>query len=506
MNSEVAITPKEDLSTEIQDLLQNSEIQELTRVVRKNIGLAIVYGEQHTTQGFSEAEDSEKSFVGELDKLDDSIVNPKIEKAKEEHAETIDMYGITDDDLRGMFEKVWIYSRLKNPTNELLEEAISTLEGTEATAVFSSGLAAISAVVDQFVPAHIFIPKKGLLDSVRNKLAKLVPSVVKSKNNGEYIKGGKVVVIGAIYGGTYAQMQHTFKGTGRQFEHLTINQFLKEGLPEDADMVFFEASNNPNLNVAPIAEIVEEAKRVGAVTVCDNTFTPITVKPSELGVSLTVHSMTKSIGGRSEDLGGSVSGNTEMISRFLGLHDGERMLRGGVLAPRVAKEFLKNMEDLPERLYIAAGQARALKDVAEKHSIKAKLTEDDKRFAGIRSDVPKELGNGMVNITFDSAEEAHAFVDAMIEEEIGLNAVSLGATTTYYSIPAETTHSEMPAEEQIKANIEPSMVRVSCGTEEDLVAKFEKVIRKIKGISEEDSSPLARSFFHKTGQILQKVA
>lgn len=441
---------------ESKDILNHPEIRELIEKVRKNIALADIIGEQHTTQSFEKAEDLRDAFKGELARVNQASISQKVDSARKEYGELIEKMGITQEDLIDLFDGVWVYSRLDNPTTKLLEKVISTMEKTEKTAVFASGLAAINATIQQFT------------------------SHAGCDSQGQYWEGDKIVVIGGIYGGTFAQMQRTFEQTGRQFEHLSISDFMERGLPNDTAMVFFEACNNPTLNVTPITDVVTEAERVRAITVCDNTFTPLSIQPSELGVDLTIHSMTKYIGGKSEDLGGSVSGNEEFIDQFSDLHKGERMVKGAILAPRASKEFLKNMENLPERLLMATKNAMAIQETAKKYDLKARTLDHYKPYQIIRNpNVPTALQNGMVGVYFEDAEKARRFVNAMAEKGVGKNAVSLGATTTYYSIPAETTHSEMPKEEQEKVGITEGLVRVSCGTEENLVPKFEEVLKEV---------------------------
>lgn len=441
---------------ESKEILNHPEIRELIEKIRKNIALADIVGEQHTAQSFTLASEIRDAFQGKLEKMNSDKIGAKVAAAKEAHNELIQEKGITDEDLIRLFEKVWVYSRLTNPTNELLEEVLSLMEDTEKTAVFASGLAAINATVQQFT-GH-----------------------AEKDSKGQYWEGDKIVVIGGIYGGTFAQMQRTFDQTGRQFEHLSISDFMEKGLPNDTAMVFFEACNNPTLKITPITDVVTEAERVRAITVCDNTFTPLSIQPSQLGVDLTIHSMTKYIGGRSEDLGGSVSGNAELIDQFNDLHKGERMVKGAILAPRSAKEFLRNLEDLPERLFTATKNAQAIRETAEKYNLKARTLDHYKPYQIIRnSELPISLQNGMVGLYFENAEGARAFVDAMTQAGIGKSAVSLGSTTTYYSIPSETTHSEMPEEEQERVGITEGLVRISCGVEKDLVPKFEEVLRGI---------------------------
>ncbi|MBT7736839.1 PLP-dependent transferase, partial [Candidatus Peregrinibacteria bacterium] len=344
---------------------------------------------------------------------------------------------------------------------------------TEMSATFGSGLGAINAVIRQFVKPtkvewfHFDEPGKA-------------PFPV------ETTKGGKLVIVGSIYGGTTASMKEICEREGIEFFHMPISTFEKEGLPDDTDMVYFETSNNPTLRVVPIPKLVEEAKRVGAVTVCDNTFTPVSVKPADHDVDIVLHSMTKYLGGKSEDLGGVVSGKKDLVARLLDLHEGQRMIGGAVMAPRVAKEFLKNMANLPERLYRSTQNARAVAKIAktfkdpEGKPLKVRTADSYKAYQYIRDlEMPETLGNGMVSIFLPSVELARSFANKMIERGVGKGAVSLGSTTTYYSIPSETTHSEMDLEEQDRVGITPGLLRISCGSEENLPAEVESILNEL---------------------------
>lgn len=446
---------------ELIELLDCPEVAEVMAALRKNNLIAELLGDQHTNQYMETAEEQALAFKHALPKASGSIVEQNIREAKDRlRFLDVESGEVSDDDLRKVFEKVWVYSRLTNPTNELLEEVVSLLEGTEKTALFASGLAAVDAAVRQFSEP-----------AVRG-------------GNGEYLPGGKILVIGAIYGGTFAQLQDTLKETGRRFQHLPITDFLNNGLPDDTSVVYFETSNNPTLRVSPIEDIVEEAKRVGAVSVCDNTFTPLIVKPASFGVDLTVNSMTKYYNGYSEDLGGSVSGSAEKIGEFLDLHKGRRMLGGAVMAPRVAKDFLKKLSSMPERLLEGTRNARALHAAALERGFEARTIESyGESFNSLRNKrLPGTLMNGMLTLDLGTSEKARLFVNEMVKIGVGRSAVSLGSVTTYYSIPAETTHSELDEEELRKARIAPGLVRISCGVEGNLVQKAIEVLERLSDV------------------------
>lgn len=443
-------------SKELEELLNTPEIDELIDLTRKNAVLAEILWQEPVTQGFSKAEDMAAAFQGKLPEMPEDMVDKKVTEMKEKYAELITLHEITDEDLRKLFRKVWVYGRLSHPTVELVEEVLTEMEGAEGTAVFNAGLAAIYAVVRHCT-------KPGRINDA-----------------GEYEKGEKTVVIGSVYGGTYAQLVDTAEQTGRQVEFISVEEFLEKGLPSDTKLVFFEPCNNPTLQVVPMKKIVDAAKEIRAITACDSTFTPLTIKPLDHGVDAVIHSLTKYAGGKSEDTGGSVSGKRDFICKFKDLHHGSRMVVGTTMASRVAWAFLQNMRDLPERLYQATQNAKKLKAVAEENGLEVRFIEDEENYAEIRNPaLPDSVSNGMLVIDFKETEVARAFVDKLSAQGIGRSAVSLGAKNTLYSIPADTTHSEMPVEEQLKVGITPGMVRISCGVEENLATEADKVIKEL---------------------------
>lgn len=443
----------------LEEFLAGYEVATLSARLRRNAVLVDILCHEGVTQDFGRAEDMAEAFHGGLSEMPEGDVEAKVAAVKAGCAETIAEHGVTDDELRALFKKVWVYARLSHPSVQLAEEAISQMEGSEATACFSSGLAAIRAAIEHSTASA----KKG--------------------ESGEYIDGDTIVVVGSVYGGTHAQLEDMARKTGRIVKFMSLEEFESNGLSQEnpkPKLVFFEPSNNPTLDVMPIAKIVAEAKKVGAMVACDNTFTPLSVKPLDLGVDVVIHSLTKYAGGRSEDTGGSVSGKAEFVAGLSDLHHGERMVGGATMAARVAWALLQNMRDLPERLYKATQNARALKAIAEQHGLTVHFVENEPNYDAIRNPkMPNSVSNGMLAIDFGTQARARAFVNALAERGVGRSAVSLGAITTLYSIPADTTHSEMTPEQQLKVGITHGLVRVSCGLEENLVSEAMTVLREI---------------------------
>ena len=466
---------------------QQPDIANIIQLTRENLGASLSIGEQHVTQGFSTAEELAEAFKGQLAKASPDMVEEKVKESLRKYKETIKEYGTSEEAVRRIFEEVWIYSRLTNPKCALLEEVIATMEETEGSAVFASGLAAINAVVRQFTN-HA---RKG--------------------EHGEYIDGSKVVVVGSIYGGTNASLKDLCEREGLVLEFMTIEEFKEKGLPKDTNLVYFETSENPTLEITPITEIVEQAKGIGAITACDNTFTPITVKPHKLGVDVVIHSATKYINGKSEDLGGVVAGNKELVNKLkLDLHKGQRMIGGANMAPIVAEKFLHNMQDLPQRLFLATQNMRSVQKIASEYDIKSRTTESDTEYKNVRDpNVTENVSNGMIALYFNSQAEGRDFINRMIRKGIGEGAVSLGAVKTYYSIPADTTHSELPAAEQEKNGITPGLVRMSCGIEWGLAAAVKETLEEMKKTKETNSTqstqPLEFQIAKRPGSSLKLV-
>jgi len=491
-----------DVDGGLEDAMSNPEIARIVALVKRNHVVTQImqdYDHDSVTQGFPEAWMVADAFAGRLKEIPREAVLGDLARLKELWADAIEQEGITDEDLLEDLQMVWVYARFTNPTVKRLEETISVIEGTEDTAVFASGLAAINATIEQFTkPAGLVKMERGNPGEEgyeSGEFNEILQAPGKVKEGWRVIEkvdlANKIVVIGSVYGGTFAQSQDMMRQAGREVTYMTISQFIEEGLPDDTDFVHCETSNNPPLRVMPLERVVAEAKRVGELrgrkvyTSFDNTFTPLTVQPAVRGVDFVVHSITKYLGGHSRYLGGSVSGKTENIRQFMNLKHGRRMVYGANMDRGVAREFLESMKDLPERLYRATQNARKVKVIAENFGLEVRHVESDMgeygwRYNKIRNKkIPQSISNGMINIDFGTVESARQFIDEMVKEGIGKGAVSLGCVKTYYSIPAETTHSEMPRDEQEKVGITPGMVRISCGVESDLVEKFEKVLTRL---------------------------
>lgn len=478
---------------------QDPEISAIQHDLRKNWAVAEILFHSsvaHVTQGLR-AEHNAKAFKGELNPEDlVELVRPEVEQLMRDHAEFAEREGVTYDDLMKELTKVWIYYRLTHPILEKLEDSISRIEGAEATVGVPSGLSALDVLVDQvansagLVKIRKWNEEEQVFEHKEIQGSLLEYPEWAGWERLEEIKASQIVVVGAIYGGSYAKFVKGMEQQGKRVIFMSISDFMENGCPDGTDFIYGETSNNPILRVAPLEEMVKERDRLQAMQpgrrvmlALDDTFTTGTTQPIQHGADFSINSATKYYNGRSEDMGGFISARrAEDLEGVRGLTYGERMVDGAVMSLSVVKNFLKNIQDLYERLYLATKNARAVKKIAEKYGLDVRYIESDDipgyadRYAMIKNpEIPESISNGMIVVDFKSVENARTVSDELEDGGVGKSCVSLGGVHTYYCIPSETTHSELKPEEQKKAKIEPGMLRISCGIEEDLPEKFEKV-------------------------------
>src|SRR5690606_34534225 len=167
----------------------------------------------------------------------------------------------------------FVYTRAGNPTRQALESALAALEGGAACAAFASGTAATAAIFEALEPgAHVVAPEEA-------------------------------------YYGTPVMLRDQFARWGLRttFVDMRDPAAVEGALTPETRLIWIETPSNPRLHVTDIAAVVAIARRVGALTVVDNTWaTPVLQRPFDLGVDLVMHSTTKYLSGHSDVLGGAV--------------------------------------------------------------------------------------------------------------------------------------------------------------------------------------------------------
>jgi cystathionine gamma-synthase len=174
-----------------------------------------------------------------------------------------------------------IYSRNSNPTTALFEEKVAALEGAEAATSFTTGMAAISTTL----------------------FALLRP-------------GQRAVTVRDAYGATYLHFTQILPrfGVDCQVCETEDHDEIAAAIAQGCDLLYLESPTNPTLKVLDLVRLATEAKRVGAITILDNTFaTPINQNPIVLGADLVIHSATKFLCGHGDVLGGVVCGSKDLV-------------------------------------------------------------------------------------------------------------------------------------------------------------------------------------------------
>ena len=338
----------------------------------------------------------------------------------------------------------YIYSRLGNPTVNLLEEKVAALEGGEAAAATSSGMGAISSALWTIAGA-----------------------------------GKHIVADKTLYGCTFALLNHglTRDGVEVSFVDTSDLEQVKNALKENTCAVYLETPANPNLKIVDIAEIAKlvHGYKKDIYVICDNTFaTPYNQRPLELGADVVVHSATKYLNGHGDVIAGFVVGSAEFIGnvKMVGIKD----MTGSVLGPQEAFLILRGLKTLQIRMERHCSNAAKLaeflnsSDKVEKVYYPGLETHEGHEIAKKQM---KEFG-GMISFTVVGGKEAGMKLCNSLK--LATVAVSLGDAETLVEHPASMTHSTYNSEELAAAGIEEGLVRISVGLEdiEDIIADFKQ--------------------------------
>ena len=372
----------------------------------------------------------------------------------------------------------FIYTRLNNPTNQILEDRLAAIEGGIGAVVFASGTAAIAT---------------GLLTLLKS--------------------GDHIVASSSLYGGTYNLLSVTLPrfGITTTFVDPSNPANFAAAVQENTRAFFVESLGNPKLDVLDLEGISKHAKEAKVPFIVDNTVaTPVLLNPIKHGADLVIHSLTKYIGGQGNSLGGAIidagtfdwsSGKfpefTEPSAGYHGLKYYETLgassfifklilegLRdfGGALSPTNAFHILQGLETLPVRIQQHSKNAFALATWLEAQEEVAWVNYPGLESSKYKSLADKYLPNGQSGIvTFGTKggyESAKSIVDATKVFSLLAN---IGDTKSLIIHPASTTHQQLSEVEQESAGVAQDLIRLSVGIEDiedlkaDLKAAFSTV-------------------------------
>ncbi len=320
----------------------------------------------------------------------------------------------------------YIYARINNPTRSAFETSLATLEGAAYGLAFSSGMAAIDAVLRLAQP------------------------------------GDHLILGDDVYGGVFRLVETICKPTGIEvtFVDLTNPEALRSALRPTTRLIWLETPTNPGLKLADIAALADIAHTHGALLAVDNTFaSPYLQQPLALGADIVVHSATKYLGGHSDLIGGVIALNNPEIYERLHLL---QYTAGAIPSPQDCWLLLRSLKTLPLRMERHCQNARILADWLAEQPAVARVI-----YPG-RADHPQhELAKrqmrdfgGMITVALrGGAEAALALVT---RTRLFTLAVSLGGVESLIEVPARMTHASA-AESEIA--VDPALVRLSVGIE-----------------------------------------
>lgn len=336
------------------------------------------------------------------------------------------------------------YSRLQNPTREHLEKMIAGLESGIDAFALSTGMAAITLLMELFRP------------------------------------GDHLIVEADLYGGSIRLFEHVNKKNNYEFTHLNCAEDDIEGaIRDNTKAIYIETPTNPMMNVSDIAAIAEIAKKHGLLLIVDNTFlSPYFQNPLKLGADIVVHSGTKFLGGHNDTLAGFlVTNNEEVMDRLRFLIK----TTGAGLAPFDCWLILRGMKTLGIRMERSQENAIRIAEWLKTQSIVRKVY-----YPGLPEhpgyEIMKKQARGFGSmITFQVDSKEHA-LQILKQVRMIKFAESLGGVETLITYPTTQTHADVPEEIRLKNGITPCTLRLSTGIEdiEDLLGELSEVFASLQ--------------------------
>ena len=347
------------------------------------------------------------------------------------------------DTFEGNADGCYLYSRHSSPSNLYLGEALAAMEGTETATVTASGMGAITPVLLQLCDA------------------------------GEHIVSSRT-----IYGGTYAFLKNFTPrlGIDSTFVDITKLDVVEAAISSKTKVLYCESVSNPLLEVADIKGLAQLAKKYNLKLVVDNTFSPLSISPINLGADIVIHSLTKFINGSSDTVGGVVCGTQEFIDQLRNVNDGAAMLLGSTMDSLRSASVLKNLRTLHIRMQQHSHNATYLAQKFESEGLKTVYPglASHPSHALFKSMMNEKYGfGGMLTIDVGSLDKANALMELMQERNLGYLAVSLGFYKTLFSAPGSSTSSEIPEDEQKAMGLSDGLIRFSIGLDADIERTYE---------------------------------
>jgi len=342
-------------------------------------------------------------------------------------------------------EGCFLYSRHWNPSNKYLSDAISALENSEASQITASGISAIACTILQICK-----------------------------------QGDELISSRTIYGGTYALFKNILPRFGITVKFVDITDFtaVESAISDNTKLIYCESISNPLLDISDLPTLSQLANTHNMKLVVDNTFSPMLVTPINHGADVVIHSMTKFINGTSDCVAGCISSTKEFISTLSDVNEGMCMLLGPVLDSFRSASILKNIHTLHIRMQQHSKNALYIAEGLQSLGVKVMYPGlKDHPQHGLMTSMmnPKYGYSGILAMDVDKESVAEALMEKMQNAKIGLLAVSLGYFKTLFSLPGNSTSSEISDEEQVQMGLSKGIIRLSVGLDENIECTFEKM-------------------------------
>jgi len=373
-----------------------------------------------------------------------------------------------------------IYTRIMNPTTDVLEQRMTAMEGGVGALALASGMAAITYAIQ-------------CLCSV----------------------GDNIVSTSQLYGGTYNLFAHTFPRQGIEARMVGADDFegFEKAIDENTRAVFCESIGNPAGNIVDIEKLAEIAHRHGVPLIVDSTVaSPYLCRPFDLGADIVIHSLTKYIGGHGTSLGGIIidSGKFDWVAnkdRFPVMNVPDPSYHGvvyteafgaaafigrcrvvplrntgAVISPQNSFQIMQGLETLGLRMERHCENAEKLAAYLQKHDkvewVNYATLPDSPYFETCKR-ITGGKASGILSFGIKGGREGGTqFIDAL---QMILRLVNIGDAKSLACHPATTTHRQLNDEELAAAGVSPDLVRISVGIEhiDDIIADVSQALDKV---------------------------
>jgi cystathionine beta-lyase/cystathionine gamma-synthase len=351
------------------------------------------------------------------------------------------------DSVDEYLSKGYSYSRSGNPTVRVLEEKVTALENGADTTCFSSGMAAVQAVMQACLSA-----------------------------------GDHAVVSDVAYGGTYRLATKIFSRFGIEFTFADTSDAgqVRDSVRDNTRLILTETPANPTLKLTDIRAVSDIARDRGIPHAVDNTFlTPYYQRPLELGADLVVHSTTKYFDGHNATIGGAVVARTQELDekvRFI------QNATGTIISPQVAWLTLQGSKTLSVRMDRQSANAMAIAKFLESHPKVEQVC-----YPGLESFAQHALAREQASgfgamVWFEVRGGVVAGKQLMDSVELWTLAENLGSMESLITHPVTMTHADVDEAERKRVGIIDGLVRLSVGLEdeEDLIDALRNALENVR--------------------------